>query len=800
MRIFVLLLLVMHCFTGNAQDCVNVLSGKVVDFHDGSDLAGATLVVVGTDQTVQTDLDGAFRIDNLCDATYIIQVSHPYCSTKDYTIKINSNTTKTFRLEHHIEELNEAIVIGKAFTTKSQSVDEKLIDVGTLERFSSGSLGDALNSLSGVSSLNTGNAVVKPIINGLHSSRVVVVNHGVVMEDQDWGAEHAPNLDINTAGHITVIKGASALQYSGDAVGGIIVVEPPKVPIVDSLYGKTLLSANTNGRGGVLTSQLTRSFESGWYASVQGTAKRFGDFEAPDYLLSNTGVAEYSAALRAGLNKYTYGFEAYYSLFKSEIGILRASHLGGAQDQFNAINSDRPFVIDDFSYDIEAPRQEVTHHLARLKGFKRFESLGKLSFQYDFQWNKRFEFDIRRGDDRDKASIDLDLKTHTIKLDLDSKLSDALRLKTGITGRFQDNFANPETGVRRLIPDYQSYHFGAYGVADYRINTSLRAELGGRFDYSFIDAMKFYRTSFWESRGYDELFADIVVEEFDNQILVNPKLHFYNASATAGVTYSFAKNYTLFFNYALASRAPNPSELFSEGLHHSASRIELGDLRFDSEIGHKWSLTLKHQSDRFFFAINPYINVIRDFIVIEPTGIQQTLRGNFQVWEYRQTNARLLGLDVDASYRFTEHLQWNHQWSLVKGRDRSRNTALINMPPVNTVNELVYQNPKINNLRLALKSEYMFEQNEFPDTNFEVFIPETETFETVDISTPPEAYHLLHFNSSVDFSLNNRSTLTVGLAVNNLFDTSYRNYLNRLRFYADELGRNIRLNLKSTLR
>lgn len=363
-------------------------------------------------------------------------------------------------------------------------------------------------------------------------------------------------------------------------------------------------------------------------------------------------------------------------------------------------------------------------------------------------------------------------------------------------GRYQNNFADPGTGVRRLIPDYDKYDLGIYLIGDYRLNDQWLLEAGGRFDYTYMDVLKFYRRSFWESRNYDERFPEIVVDEVGNQILTNPQLNFYNSSAVLGTTYRFGENYKLFFNYSLASRAPNPSELFSEGLHHSASRIELGDLSFDSEVGHKVSFTFQKDSNDFNFSINPFINTIRDYIVIEPTGIQQTIRGNFQVWEYRQTDAQLLGFDVDASIRFAEKFRFNHQFSLVKGYDRSLDQALINMPPVSTTNELVYVNPRLNNLRLSIQDEYVFRQNEFPDNNFEVFVPETGTIETVDVSTPPDAYNLLSFNSEMNFNIGTNSNLSLGLTVSNLLNTSYRNYLNRLRYYADDLGRNFLLNIK----
>ncbi|WP_300440246.1 TonB-dependent receptor [Christiangramia sp.] len=796
MRFYAFFVLLLCSIPSISQNCDNQLRGRVLDLHDETPLAGATLIISETGKAVQTNLEGEYSFNGLCDAIYSIQVSHPLCLTRGFQIKISGNTERDFRLEHHLEELNQVILEGKAFQNKTESIDEIRISNEELDRYSSGSLGDALNSISGVSSLNTGNTVVKPLINGLHSSRVVIINNGVRMEDQEWGAEHAPNIDINAVGSISLVKGAGALKYSGDAVGGVIITESQKVPLKDTLYGQTRLTAASNGRGTAVTSELTRAYQNGWYTGLQGTVKRFGDYEAPDYILSNTGNFERNFSFRFGLNNVDSGFEAYYSLFKNEIGILRASHLGGAQDQVNAINSDRPLIVRDFTYSIDAPKQDVTHHLARIEGFKKFQGLGKLKLRYDFQRNNRLEFDIRRGDDADKASLDLELDTHSLAIDLESELYPDLNLDAGILGSYQNNFADPNTGVRRLIPDYEKYSLGFYTTASYQLFPDFLVEAGGRYDYTYMDVFKFYRKSFWESKNYDEIYPEIVIEETNNQVLTNPQPEFHNLSATAGFRYEFRGDYSLFFNYSLASRAPNPSELYSEGLHHSASRIELGNLGFKSEVSHKIGATLKRQtSGGFNFSVYPYVNTINDFIIIEPTGVQQTIRGNFQVWEYRQTNAQLLGVDLDANFQVMRNLSFNHQFSLVKGYDRTKDEPLINIPAANTTNGLVYQDADLKNLRLGLQSEYVFAQNEYPDNNFEVFIPETGTSEIVDVSTPPGAYHLLHLNSSIELPLNN-SKLSVGFSINNLLDTSYRNYLNRLRYYADDLGRNFLLNLK----
>ncbi|MFL2623703.1 MAG: TonB-dependent receptor [Flavobacteriaceae bacterium] len=796
MRILIWTAMLIISFVSHSQNCNNSVSGKVSDLHDGSLLSGATLVFNEINKTVQTDIEGYYIMSDLCeDEVYSIEILHPSCETMSFRLKVSGNMKRDFKLEHHIEALNEIIVSGKAYEENSSSVFENKVTSETLEQFSTASLGDALKSLSGVSSLNKGNGIVKPVINGLHSSRIIMINNGVRMQDQEWGKEHAPNIDVNAVGRLTIVKSASALQYGGDAMGGIIIAEGLKVPVKDTLYGKTILSGASNGRGGVMTSQLTKSHKNGWYGTAQGTLKRFGDVEAADYVMSNTGLTEKDMSLRVGLNRFNHGLEAYYAYYSTEIGILRSSHAHGAADQIRAIESNIPLIVRDFTYDIGYPKQDVTHQLARIKAYKKFNDFGKLNFQYDFQNNRRFEYDIRVGNDRDTPALDLELGTHTLLLDYKGDFKD-FGFKAGVMGRYQNNFANPDTGVRRLIPDYKKYDFGIYAIGNYELNDQWEFEAGARFDYNYIDVYKFYKNSVWEDRGYNTQFPELVIAELSNQVLVNPELDFNNLSATLGFNYKINNKNTIFLNHALSSRAPNPAELFSDGLHHAIARIEIGDLRFKSEVGNKTSLTFSYRVENFNFSINPFLNNIKNFIAIEPVEIRETIRGNFQVWEYRQTDAQLVGVDIDAAYEINNYFNITHQLSLVKGYDRSKDLPLINMPPVSTKNEISYINQKLNNLKVSMQSEYVFAQNEYPNNNFEVYLPITQTTETVDISSTPPAYHLLNFNTSMDFKTSKKSSLTVGLGIDNLLNTSYRNYLNLLRFYSDDLGRNFLLKLK----
>ena len=64
-----------------------------------------------------------------------------------------------------------------------------------------------------------------------------------------------------------------------------------------------------------------------------------------------------------------------------------------------------------------------------------------------------------------------------------------------------------------------------------------------------------------------------------------------------------------------------------------------------------------------------------------------------------------------------------------------------------------------------------------------------------DFKEAPEGYFLLDF--SWKFNIND---FTASIIVNNVLNKKYRNYLNNMRYFADEMGRNFILNLSYTFK
>lgn len=777
---FTLSLKAQFSFKGTIAD-ENNLPLKDVHVHLGSKITA-------------TDNEGNFTIENILPGEYKLYISYIGYETVSENIVISENTFYNKQLRLEIISLESATVseIGNKYSSVE---NEQKISINTLERYSNAALGDALKEIPGVSTLKTGTTVVKPVINGLHSFRVPIINDNVKLEDQQWGVEHAPNFDINSANLIKVLKGASTLQYGGDAIGGIVIIEPISFR-TDTLVGKTIVTGATNGRGGSISSNITKGVQKGWGWNIVGSAKIFGDREAPNYVLSNTGNREQSFSSYVKLVQENYTIMGSYSFFNAQIGILRASHIGNVTDLYNAINFQQPYYIAPFSYEIDRPRQEVQHHLAKLNLKKTITENSNFEIQYAFQFNNRKEFDVRRNSDDTRPALDLDLFSHTITTRHFIKINQ-WKFNQGVNFGYQNNKANPNTGVRPLIPDFEKFDFGVFQTTELKINNSFRVEGGLRYDFSKINATKFYLKSRWDERGYDEDFSNFIIEDFGTQWLTKPSFTFNNLSANIGFYKRFHHEINWFLSIGLATRNPNVSELFSDGLHHSTGQIELGDLRLKKEKALKINSSLKKEWKKITLEANPFINHITDFIYLQPTVFETTIRGAFPVWEYKQTDALLSGIDVNSAWTINNYFNYTGNFAFLIGRDLKSNDYLIDMPPLNTTHSIQFKNENWNNLKIELKSETFLRQTNFPNFNFQtnIVVNGNLTPTTVDISSPPNTYSLLHLFAECELVTFKESTLTTAFSIQNLLNTNYRDYLNRQRFYANELGRNFQIQL-----
>lgn len=746
-----------------AQVCHHELRLNVGAAATEAPLAYANVLLKATSYGGVTDEGGSLVLTGICAGDYEIQVTYLGYDQETIALRIDSDTTLTIRLNTQAKVLEKVEVTASARQNTGQT--ETVLKAEALEQGAGQNLGNLVEGLAGLSVIKNGSGIAKPVIHGLTGNRIAILNNGIVQAGQQWGVDHAPEIDPFTADRIRVIKGVESLAYGGNTLGGAILVEPGNIARDGKLHGAAQYVFGSNGRQHSLSTRWEK--RSDWLAwRIVGTLKHAGDHRTPDYFLRNTGLRERNVAL---LLEKTVGnnwlHTLYSSYFNTELGILRGAHIGNTTDLATAIGREEPFFTrPDFSYDLEEPRQAVRHQLWKYNTKYYFSNNHSLQFTYAYQRNRRQEFDVRRGDRSEKAALDLALQAHFVDLFWQSERG-AVGQKLGLQYRFNENDNQPGTGVLPLIPDY-SIHVPAlyYLRSGQRDHSSW--QLGGRYDFVAMQVAAISRE------------LPRTVERFQHR--------FHNYSLAAGWESRFTKTWTSKWNVGWVRRSPEVNELYSSGLHQGVASIEEGNeaLRPEQSLKGTWTNTLQI-GDYFQMEAVGYYQLIQDFIYLQPEQeTRLTIRGAFPVFGYEQTDARLAGLDLTTKVRLHERWQWDTQYALVRGYDRTEAIPLVYMPADRIQSELKYTFKKTGSLTvpfLRAGGRYVFSQTRL--------LPEQ------DFLAPPPAYFLA--NVALGAELKGKlNTWRFSIQVNNLLNERYRDYLNRLRYYADEEGRNIRLNLR----
>jgi iron complex outermembrane recepter protein len=758
-------------------------SGVVKD-SEGNTLPGAT-ILLGPMGTISNS-DGGFILTHLCEGNYPLQVK--FIGFIDFTknITLAESQHEIITMVPSRTELESIEVYGLAQSTGMTNTSLVLssTEFGQLK---GKSLGESLKSLPGVNVLQSGPAIFKPVIHGLHSQRILILNNGIRQEGQQWGIEHAPEIDPFIAAELTVVKGAEAVRYGADAMGGVIIVNAPAMHQTKKFGGELNTGYMTNNKMGVLSGVFEGGIKSldDWSWRLQGTVKKGGDFSAPDYVLSNTGLEEFNVSGTLGFQQFNRGLEVYASTFNTEIGILRAAHTGNLNDLENSIKNNEPWYIAPFTYDISNPRQKINHHLLKVSAHQTISGLGKLNVLYGGQYNLRKEFDVRRGSRNERPSLFMKLFTNVLDVSIDHEHTQHSG-SFGLNATYKYNVNETgETGISPLIPDYHQFSSGIFIIEKVRKNNWL-LEAGGRYDYQFLKVLTF--TS--------------------GNTLIKPTFNFHYFSGSLGATYYFSPTIRLNNHISRSSRPPHVSELYSEGLHHGTAAIEEGLMRLNGEVlteqsmvkkevSGKWISTLQVEGKKISADFSIYANTISNYIFLSPVATRLTIRGYFPVWQYQQTNAVLTGADAFFNWTASKNLQYTGKLSYLYARDVTRKDALIFIPPVNMENSLRYQTTvgKLEDFFVKLSVPTFFEQNNAPISVYPSEIPNYTGEQVYDIAPPPPGYSLL--NVEVGFTLPLRDqNLSISLAGENLTNETYRNYMNRLRYFADDIGRNFIVRLK----
>jgi iron complex outermembrane receptor protein len=151
-----------------------------------------------------------------------------------------------------------------------------------------------------------------------------------------------------------------------------------------------------------------------------------------------------------------------------------------------------------------------------------------------------------------------------------------------------------------------------------------------------------------------------------------------------------------------------------------------------------------------------------------------TIRGAFPTFSFSQVNANFSGVEYAATFILLKKIQNHFKANITLAKDLSNDKFLVGIPPARIEHTLEFNllKKKLINIKWSLNNSYTFQQKRAPLH--------------ADYVNPPKGYYLANSDFILEFK-----NVFVNVGIQNIFNTSYRDYMNRNRYFANEIGRNI---------
>ncbi|MDB4961803.1 MAG: TonB-dependent receptor [Myxococcales bacterium] len=759
--------------------CDGTLDGHVVDAVTHDAIAAAT-VTVGSELLAQTDDHGRFTLTRVCPGELVFVVERA-----DYNPATQAIQAAHGAIEIEMTSLaSETIEIREKAPAPTEMRSTAEISGARLERTRGKGFSTALADVPGVSELRSATGVAKPIIRGQFGRRLLILVDGIRHRSQEWGLDHAPEIDPFIADKIQVVRGAGGVRYGSDAIGGVVLVEPPPLRWQPGYSGEAHLIGSSNGRGGTFAGRLQAASDRapGLSTQIEGSVKRLAAAETPTYALDNTGLFDVGVSATVGYRRNNAEYKISYRRYQARLGVCACLRIHNIDDFLAQAELGEPLGADAFTsdFEIDRPYQTVAHDTALVRGQWDRDHLGTVTATYSFQHDLRREYDVVRNAATAGAQFNFRLMSHELEAVFEHNpihLSEHWHLRgaAGVVGGAQ---IHHYSGLQ-LVPDFTSIGGGVY-VTERLIGHSTDVELGLRYDLLARDA-SLERIDFLRLVRSGQLAAGACTDPGADQVTCASRFHTFAGSL--GAKQQIGGAWSIKGELSVASRAPNTDEQYINGAAPTFPVLGLGKPDLDPETTYSSSATVAYDGQRLKLEASAYANAIDDYIYFGPAigadGMpifDVLIRGTFPRFSTKAVDALFYGADGGIEVAPIPALELGAQASLVRAKNADDGSYLAFVPSDHYRGSITYHPPDLGPVRksfVTVSGTYATRQKRFDLA--------------ADFIAPPPAYFLLGAELGTETTIADQ-TVRFALQGANLTNARYRDYTSLMRYFADEPG------------
>jgi iron complex outermembrane receptor protein len=611
------------------------LAGRVVDAGTGQPIAGASVRISAIGRAELSHADGVFHFHRIPAGEYVVSAARVGYAPGTATARLAAGRTDsvTIRLAPSAVELGALVVTG---TLAARSRDEVLsatsvVSGRRLERELGSTVAATLERLPGVAATSIGPATARPVIRGLSSDRVLVLEDGQRPGDlSSTSGDHAVASDVLTARQVEVVRGPMSLLYGSSALGGVVNVIRGEVP-----------TTRTEHVHGAATAQLTsadRGAASGAYAEggagrfvfrAEGSARASGDVRTPRGELRNTEARTLGAsggASYVGARGYA---GASYRFYDNDYGIpggFLGAHPSGV--------------------DIHMRRQGI-----RAAGELRPGSGAVSAVRGNVALT-----DYNHTEFESSGSVGTRFRQRSAAADVTAQHDERGILAQGAFG-VRAQLRDVATGGSLRTPSTTDYTLAAFAVEEVG-RGALRGQLGARYDFARFDP--------------DDGFIRVGGE----RIPVRPRT-FGSFSGSAGVLYDFGGGVRAGGSVARSYRTPDFNELYSNGPHLAAGTFDVGDPSLRQEVGVGVDGYVRVTRPTLRAEVAAFRNRLDGYIFPSTRGrVELGTQGGVARAQYTNEDALFTGAEADAEWHVVPRLVLEATASLVRARFTTERAAI----------------------------------------------------------------------------------------------------------------------------
>ncbi|MBC3784942.1 TonB-dependent receptor [Spirosoma utsteinense] len=759
-----------------------VFTGLITDKTNREPLTGVTVYFPDLRKGSASDTSGLFRVADVPPGSHKVQVRYLGYKSQLRTIRLpDGETTTNFVLEPEAGLLQEVIVTG---LTTGATVKDSPVPIMTYNKIqwlqtSSTNLVDAVGKLPGMSQITTGVGLSKPVIRGLGFNRVITVHDGVRQEDNQWGEEHALQVDEYSIDRYEIIKGSGSLLYGSDGLGGVMSLISARPPEAGAWRGQVLTNYQSNNGMFGLSGLMEGTTKKGLFARVRVSHKNAGNYQNRyDGRVYGSAYRELDMNGTIGINRKWGYSQVYLSNFHQDINIVtgeRDRNGGFLKLVRTGINSEalQPVsaaTLNGRAIDL-ANYQNLNHAKISWNTFAKLSG-GSLSAIMSYSQNRRQEFATTLTPE---PALYFYLQNVFYDLKYYFGGRQGWDFTVGGNGLWQ---YNQNLGSQVLYPGYRSWDNGLFLFAQKKtdrltVNGGLRMDIRQmRINQLYADTAGIFAEAAFS--GSELRFAGL------NKTYSNP-------TASFGATYALSGRWTVKANLGRGFRAPSTPELSANGEHTGTFRYEIGSPNLRSETSWQGDLGINYESPSLNITASLFQNRINNYTysekVFDRFGRDSIVDPSRPILTYRYTqgNAVLFGGEAQVIYN-PQLAKWFHltgSYSLVRSRNLSATADssryLPFLPPPRVITQVKFTKAEAGNHWHNLYAQVEVESNARQNQALLAYGTETQT----------PGYTLINLGAGGDIvgGKANRTLFSLYLTVQNVFDVAYQSHQNRLKYF-----------------